>query len=160
MLERCERGGCGGEITPPFQFSAVTCSRIRICRVGLYNVGVFGFALLQAEFLASVPFISNAGLAPGSPRVSSVPFVARALALCPRSPLPSGHRPFCSQGRADCSPQEKPCQPLPPSLLSPQVLPWVSCSSSSFCPTFFSLPVGVCPSLPSHPQLFLQSCPI
>lgn len=91
MLERCERGGCGGEITLPFQFSAVTCSRIRICRVGLYNVGVFGFALLQAEFLASVPFISNARLPPGSPACLLCPLCGTCPGIV--SPEPSAFGP-------------------------------------------------------------------
>lgn len=56
-------------------------------------------------------------------------------------------------GRADCSSQERPHHPLLPSLLSPQLLPWVSYSGSSFfCPRFFSLPMDACPSLPSQPQ--------
>lgn len=47
-----------------------------------------------------------------------------------------------------CGVEHYPCLPL---LLSPWLLPWVSCSCCS-CPRFFSLPMGTAYSLPSQPS--------
>lgn len=151
-----EEGAVGGEgVILPFQFSAVTCSWIHNCRVGLYNARLVWFAVSMG-WIRCLLFPSSPlpGSPWGVPRDFSVPFVAHALVLCSWSPLPSHRRPFCSRGsRADCSSQESLCHYLLPSLLSPQLLPWVSCSCSSFfCPTFFSFPMGFCPSLLSQPQ--------
>lgn len=107
------------------------------------------------NFFASVPFTSASRFPLGSLHVFSVLFVACALALCSRRPLPSCHCP-AHHGRADCFSQERP-RCLLPSLLSPQLLPWVSCSCSLFfSPRFFFSFYGclIFSSL-STPKLFL-----